>query len=95
MERDLIPKPLYFHIHLCPLKRFLIRKSGTLSSLFGDEVIEHHPMLLYKILSCWLLMHVQSTHPRGLALYPGSKLTKSHNVLVPYLLHHMDVKVGP
>ena len=47
MERDLIPKPLYFHIHLCPLKRFLIRKSGTLS-LFGDEVIKHHPVLLYK-----------------------------------------------
>ena len=86
--RDLIPKPLYFLIHLCPLKRFLIRKSGTLSSLFGDEVIEHHPVLLYKILSCWSLMHVQTTPPRSLAFYPSSKLTKSDNVLVPYLLYH-------
>lgn len=86
--RDLIPKPLYFRIHLCPLKRFLIRKSGTLSSLFGDEVIEHHPVLLYKILSCWSLMHVQATPPRGLAFYPRLKLTKSDNVFVPYLLYH-------
>lgn len=89
MERDLIPKPPYYCIHLCLLKRFLTRKSRTLSFLFGDEAIEQRPVLLCKMLICWSLIYVPPWASEGLGILPRLKqLTKSDNVLVSYILYH-------
>lgn len=52
MKRSSISKPLHYHIHLFILKRFLSRKSGTLSSLFVDEATGQNPVLIDNMLSC-------------------------------------------